>query len=163
MAVPTNILPSNAPVVTAKGLFTGEWYRYFTGQNRVANVAVAGEVTTLPGSGLEGGGPVSEGISILIAPNGVSNAMIREGLPTSVIGRFQNTGGDVADIRAVQDRTVLQRRDDELGFFTGLDVASIVCDSFRIDQTPTAETVVCTHTITISVDGTDWKIPIVAA
>lgn len=47
---------------------------------------------------------------------------------------------------------------------TGLDVVGLLRgDSFRIDQTPTAETVVCTHTITFSANGTNYKIPIVAA
>jgi hypothetical protein len=45
-----------------------------------------------------------------------------------------------------------------------LDVHALVqCDSFRIDATPTAETITPTHTVTISVNGTDYKIPIVAA
>jgi hypothetical protein len=49
--------------------------------------------------------------------------------------------------------------------FTGaVDVQALLqCNSFRIDQSPTSETVVCTHTITVSVDGTNYKIPIVAA
>jgi hypothetical protein len=37
------------------------------------------------------------------------------------------------------------------------------CDTFKINVSPTAETVVCTHTITISVGATAYKIPIVAA
>lgn len=37
------------------------------------------------------------------------------------------------------------------------------CDSFRIDVSPTAEAIVPTHTITFSVNGTNYKIPIVAA
>jgi hypothetical protein len=45
-----------------------------------------------------------------------------------------------------------------------LDVHALVqCDSFRIDVTPTAETITPTHTITISVNGTNYKIPLVAA
>lgn len=47
---------------------------------------------------------------------------------------------------------------------TGLDVAGLVqCNSFRIDQSPTSETITATHTITISANGTDYKIPCVAA
>lgn len=41
--------------------------------------------------------------------------------------------------------------------------AALRCDSFRLDQAPIAEVIVCTHTITISVDGTDYKIPLVVA
>ena len=36
-------------------------------------------------------------------------------------------------------------------------------DSFRIDQTPTAESLTPTHSITISVNGTSYKIPLQAA
>lgn len=55
------------------------------------------------------------------------------------------TGGTFADLTSVEVDGPVQ------------------CDSFRLDQTPTAESVVCTHTITVSVDGTDYKIPCVAA
>lgn len=37
------------------------------------------------------------------------------------------------------------------------------CNSFRIDQTPTAETITPTHTMTISVDGTNYKVALQAA
>lgn len=42
-------------------------------------------------------------------------------------------------------------------------VGTIQADGLRLDVTPTSETVSPTHTITISVSGTDYKIPIVAA
>lgn len=45
-----------------------------------------------------------------------------------------------------------------------LDVAGLVrCDSLRIDATPVAETVTCTHSITFSANGTQYKIPCAAA
>ena len=45
-----------------------------------------------------------------------------------------------------------------------LDVAGTVqMDGLRVDVTPTAETVTCTHTITFSANGTNYKIPCVAA
>ena len=45
-----------------------------------------------------------------------------------------------------------------------LDVGGTVqADGLRLDVTPTAEAIVPTHTITISVNGTNYKIPIVAA
>lgn len=48
--------------------------------------------------------------------------------------------------------------------FDAVDVAGEArCNSLRVDQTPTAETVVCTHTITLSVNGTSYKVPCVAA
>lgn len=42
-------------------------------------------------------------------------------------------------------------------------VGTIQADGLRLDVTPTSETVSPTHTITISVSGTDYKIPVVAA
>jgi hypothetical protein len=45
-----------------------------------------------------------------------------------------------------------------------LDVTGTVqMDGLRIDVAPNAETITPTHTITISVNGTNYKIPIVAA
>jgi hypothetical protein len=41
--------------------------------------------------------------------------------------------------------------------------ALLECDTFKINVSPTAETVVCTHTITIAVGATNYKIPLVAA
>lgn len=40
---------------------------------------------------------------------------------------------------------------------------TIQADGLRLDVSPTAEAIVPTHTITISVNGTNYKIPIVAA
>jgi hypothetical protein len=43
-----------------------------------------------------------------------------------------------------------------------VDVTGLLrCDSFRIDQTPTAATPVPTHTFTISLNGTTYRIPCV--
>jgi hypothetical protein len=41
--------------------------------------------------------------------------------------------------------------------------ALLECDTFKINVSPVAETVVCTHTITIAVGATNYKIPLVAA
>lgn len=47
---------------------------------------------------------------------------------------------------------------------TGIDVVgSVQADGLRLDLTPTAETPTMTHTITISVNGTNYKVPLVAA
>lgn len=140
---------------------SADWWRYFASQNRVANAAVAGEVSTLPGSGLEGGGPVADGLSLSIAPNGVENGMFRQSTGTSVIGRYQNSTGNVADVKATGDGQVLNREGGVLAFRSILDALTVV--NFHINQAPVAETIVCTHTITISVNGVDYKIPIVAA
>lgn len=164
MPTPNSLPIPNAPFVDpSSGRLTREGTRFLFSLNRNTSEATAGEVTTLTGSGLEGGGFVADGIDLSIAPNGVTNAMLRNSIGTSVIGRFQNSAGDPADIQAIQNRTALQRQGDQLGFSTTVDVPNVICDDFRIDQAPVAETVVCTHTVTISVNGVDYKIPIVAA
>lgn len=42
-------------------------------------------------------------------------------------------------------------------------VGTIQADGLRLDLTPTAETITPTHTITVSINGTNYKIPMVAA
>lgn len=41
--------------------------------------------------------------------------------------------------------------------------ALLECDTFRINVAPVAETIVATHTVTINVNGTNYKFPLVAA
>lgn len=82
----------------------------------------------------------------------------------SVRGKL-NTLGALADTKAPSaSPTFTGTMTAAAATFTGIDVAGLSrCDSFRIDQSPTAETIVCTHTITISINGTNYKIPAVAA
>ena len=42
-------------------------------------------------------------------------------------------------------------------------VVRIVSGELRIDKAPVAEAVTCTHTLTINVNGTNYKFPCVAA
>ena len=164
MANPTTPNTPVSPLVDLKtGQPTREWWRFFNSISSSTNAAAQGSVTTGSGSGLTGGGSVADGISLSIAANGVSNSMLRQSLGTSVVGRFAGSTGNVADIQAVDDNTVLARQGGILLFTDEVDVTSVRTDSFRIDQSPVAETVTCTHTITISVDGTNYKIPCVAA
>jgi hypothetical protein len=173
MAQPNSLTPPITPFVNIPGgTLTKEGWRFLFSLNKNTSEATAGEVSTLAGSGLEGGGLVADGIDLAIAPNGVTNAMLRNGVATSVIGRFQNSTGDVSDIQATADDRVLVRQSGQLVFSSFLDAISIGpntaaplvrCDEFRLDQAPAAGAVVCTHTITISVNGVDYKIPIVAA
>lgn len=164
--------PPTTPLIDKNGKVTREWWRFFYNLNRSTSEAAAGEVATGPGSGLQGGGAVADGVSISIAPNGVTNNMLRQSAGNSVIGRFQSSAGDVADITATADNRVMSREGGTLAFRSFINGVSIGpttaaplvrTDSFRIDQAPVAETVVCTHTITISVNGTNYKIPLVAA
>lgn len=177
MAQPTTPNPPNTPFLTSTGMVSRDWWRFLYNLNRNTTDAAAGEVGTAPGSGLEGGGVVADGVNLSIASAGVSNNMLRDSLPTSVIGRFQNTTGTPADIQATDDFRVLTREGGALAFRAFINGVSIGpstpapevncedlrCDEFRIDQAPVAEVVVCTHTITISVNGSNYKIPIVAA
>lgn len=155
--------PPTVPFLDPNGRVSREWWKFLFNLTQSSNQVASGTVETASGSGLTGGGVVSDGISLSIAANGVTNSMLRQSLGTSVIGRFAGSTGNVADIQAVSDGTVLTRQGGILLFTDDVDVASVRTDSFRIDQSPVAETVVCTHTITISVDGTNYKIPCVAA
>lgn len=175
MANPDNINgipPSGTMLIDQKGLPSPPWYRYFVSLRRGAVKASSGEVSTLPGSGLEGGGAVQDGVDLSIAPDGVTNAMLRESLPLSVIGRFINSTGNPADIQARANFRVLTREDDQLAFRSYMDGVTIGqttaaplvrCDAFELDQAPAAGVIVPTHTITISVNGVNYKIPLVAA
>lgn len=154
---------TRALVDMTTGKLTREGYTFLVTLNNNVAQAGAGVVSTLPGSGLSGGGTVADGVDLSIANNGVSNAMLRQSVGTSVIGRYAGTTGNVADIQAVQNGTVLTRQGNQLAFTTNIDVADVRTDTFRIDQAPVAEVIVATHTLTISLNGTDYKIPCVAA
>ena len=107
-----NLIPGpEVPVVDQRGFMHPAWYRYFSAKGRVAS---AGEV--LAGDGLDGGGFVADGIEIEIEAGGVTNAMLRQGAGTSVIGRFQGSAGQVADIRAMANGRYLARFGDILVF-----------------------------------------------
>ncbi len=140
-----DILPAITPLVDSKGLMSGPWFRYFTGQNRATSGAFAGEVLTGLGSGLEGGGNVADGIDLSIAPNGVENGMIRQSLATSVIGRFQGSPGNVADIQATADNRVLGRFGGILEFREITLIPSTVADGAY-------------DNVTVSGSGTIWTV-----
>ena len=38
--------------------------------------------------------------------------------------------------------------------------ALLECDTFRVNVAPVAETITATHTLTINVNGTNYRIPI---
>jgi hypothetical protein len=105
------IPPPHVPMVDKNGKVSREWYNYFAGTNRTIE---AGEVQA--GAGLAGGGFIQEGVELRIGSNGVTNAMLRDSLACSVIGRFQNSTGDPADIQASADGRFLQRDGAQLVF-----------------------------------------------
>lgn len=131
------------PVVDENGLINAAWYRYFVGLEKDASTAVAGAIVT--NGGLSGGGVVSDGLTLSIADGGVTNAKLRDGLSTSVIGRFQGTDGPVADIQATADDRVLGRFGGELAFKDIALVPATVADADYGD-------------IVVSAVGTVWAI-----
>ncbi len=62
--------------------------------------------TTAP---LAGGGDLSANRTLSINTNGITNALLRQSVATSIVGRSANSTGDVADIQATADGQVLQR------------------------------------------------------
>jgi hypothetical protein len=98
-------------MVDRMGMIQRDWYDYFAGAGRTIE---AGEVQA--GAGLEGGGFVQEGVELSIAPNGVTDTMLRNSAAMSVIGRYADSSGDPADIPATDNDRALQRIGDELVF-----------------------------------------------
>lgn len=152
------IPPPNVPLISDDGRVNNAWYRYFVSLNVTADSGAAGSVSTDPGSGLTGGGSVSAGISLSIADNGVTNAKLRQSAGTSVIGRSASSTGNVADITAAANKSVLAREAGALVFTTDPTVEDLTCDTLRINATPTAAVVVQSHYATINFNGTPYKV-----
>lgn len=155
------IPPSGTPVIDQRGLMTPNWYRFFVSLLGGANIAQAGDVATPSGSGLQGGGTVSVGVTLSIAPNGVTRPMLSQGAPCSVIGRYQNSAGNETDIQATADDRVLSREGGLLafrGFINGVSIGpTTAAPLVRADEFET------THTVTASAVTTDCTIPIQTA
>jgi hypothetical protein len=160
------IPPPNVPLVDQRGNLTQPWYRYLAGLERTASEAGDGEIGTAAGSGLEGGGAVSDGVDLSIAAGGVTDAMLRDGLATSVIGRFQNSPGPIADIQAVADERVFSREGGQLAFrsfLNGISIgptnpAPVRCTTLRIDGVATAAVVAQSHHVPVSINGVTYKL-----
>lgn len=159
MPQPNSINPPLTPFVdVSSGVLSKEGWRFLYSLNRNTSEASTGEVLTPVGSGLTGGGFVANGITIGIAAGGVTNEMIRNGLPTSVIGRFQNSNGDVADIQATANDRVLARQSNQLVFTNFLDAISIGTnaaaplvrtDVLELTAAPASSIATVTHSIPI--------------
>lgn len=150
--VASSILPPNTALVGPDGKATPEFYRYLVALSGAADGASSGEVATDTGSGLTGGGTVSDGVSLSIADNGVSNGKIRQATGVSVMGRSVNSTGNVADIKAGLNNSTLVRQGNQLFFSQHLAGTSI-----EVNETPTASAATTTHYIPITIGGVDYK------
>lgn len=72
-------------------------------------LAVSSELTLTDGG-------VNSNATLSVTANGITNAMLRTGAATSVVGRSAGSGGNVADIAASADGDVLRRSAGALGF-----------------------------------------------
>lgn len=96
-----SLLPgAQEPVTGSNGRIGPPWYRFLARMERLL-----GRGLTDAGTGLAANGDGA----LSIADNGVSNAMLRDSLALSVIGRQLDTDGDPQDIQAGADGWVLQR------------------------------------------------------
>lgn len=146
MASPSKTLPPNAIIVDLpSGRASIPFSNFLNSLTSNANTGATGTITTAPGSGLTGGGTVADGISLSIAANGVTNVMLRQSAPYSVIGRAFGTTGDVVDITATADNRILARIGGVLAFWDLAVVPATVADGDYGD-------------ITVSGTGTVWTI-----
>lgn len=161
MASINDIPPAKTPLVDERGLMNPPWYRFFVSLLGGANVAAAGDIATPPGSGLEGGGTVAEGVTLSIASDGVTDAMLRPSAACSVIGRYLNSAGNPADIQAGANFRVLSREGDVLAFRNTINGVSIG----TVTAAPLVRAVAFESTATPAVSAvtTDCTIPIVTA
>ncbi|MGY0830279.1 beta strand repeat-containing protein [Azospirillum argentinense] len=96
-------------------VYTGDANRALTlnGDATISGTNTGDQTITLTGD-VTGSG--TGGFATSIANNAVSNAKLRQGAATSVIGRAANSAGNVADIAATADNTFLARRGGLLTF-----------------------------------------------
>jgi hypothetical protein len=89
------------------------WFRFLAKFQQTAQLIEAG-------SGLQ----FTDNV-LSIEPGGVTSAMLRNSYALSVIGRGFNSTGVPADIIAANNRTVLGRQLDQLGFFDSVAVRAV--------------------------------------
>lgn len=145
----SSIPPSNIPLVDENGFLSTPWYRYLASLQRATDAVVAGDITTAAGSGLQGGGSVSSGVSLSIADNGVTNAMFRQGAGTSILGRKYGSTGDLADIAATANNQLLSRESGALTF-----TATPTLDGLKFSGAATVSAAtLSTHKFAVTIGG----------
>ncbi len=82
-----------------------------------------------------GGGTLATDLTLSMATNGITNSLFRQSGATSVVGRSANSTGNVADISATLDNTVLGRSGGALSFFDPATIPSIVPSTRTISTT----------------------------
>lgn len=81
------------------------------------DATLTNERNFVAGSGLSSvDSGVNAPFTVSVANNGITDAMLRQGIACSVIGRSANSLGNVADIQAANDNEFLQRVSGVLGF-----------------------------------------------
>lgn len=145
----SSIPPANIPVIDENGFLNPTWYRYLASLQRATDDVTAGDITTAAGSGLQGGGSVSSGVSLSIADNGVTNAMFRQGAGTSVLGRKYGSTGDLADIAATANNQLLSRESGALTF-----TATPTLDGLKFSGAATVSAATpSTHKFAVTIGG----------
>lgn len=150
----SSIPPANIPVIDENGFLNPTWYRYLASLQRSTDEVTAGSVTTDASSGLQGGGAVSDGISLSIADNGVTNAMFRQGAGTSILGRKYGSTGDLADIIATANNQLLSRESGALTF-----TATPTLDGLKFGGAATVSAATpSTHKFAVTCNGVNYFI-----
>jgi len=154
MAKP-KIPPPKTPVLMQDGTMSPDWYRFLAGQEVQGNAAAAGEVVA--GAGLTGGGLVANGTTLAVATGGVTSAMLRDSAAVSVIGRFQNSAGQPADIVAADDDRVLTRKTGQLAFRDDVKLVTVTTDNLAFTAAAVAAAAVpSTHKIAVKANNVTY-------
>lgn len=125
-----DVPPPRSPIADANGMVTGEWYRWFNAKGVEIDEAGTGEVVGT--GGLTGGGTVADGVTLSLAPNGVTNDKIRQSAGRSVIGRQVASSGNVSDITATSDGRTLSRQNGILDFYDYVRTRAVVAGAHAV-------------------------------
>jgi hypothetical protein len=106
------------------------------GTTNITFVQVSSAQIYTAGAGLD-----LNGTQFSVETNGITNAMLRQSAGLSVIGRSENTTGDVADVTAGTDHQVLRRSGTSVGFgAVALDQSAAVSGTLPVTSGGTGQT-----------------------